>query len=234
MAKNVFKILIVFIIGIVGGIFADQILWPYFIERPLFLKYRLDQAPIYITEEKKIFIQENTALQDAVKKVKEVVVGIRTETNKEVLEGSGLIVTSDGLVVTLSSLLPEGAETALYFNGEVIAAEIIKRENGFVLLNTDKENLPTVDFAKAEEIRLGQRIFLTGVIFEESKVGRIVDEGIIRYLSGDIIETSISDEEILIGSSLFNIKGEVIGLRSFDEDNSIIIPVREIEEFFSS
>lgn len=234
MTKNVFKILIVFIIGVIGGIFADQILWPYFIEKPLFLKYRLDQAPIYITEEKKVFIQENTALQDAVKKVEEVVVGIRTETDKGMLEGSGLIVTSDGLVVTLSSLLPKGSEPFLYFNGEAIIAEVIKEEDGFVLLKADKENLPTVDFAKAEEIKLGQRVFLTGAIFEESGVGRIVDEGIVRYLSGDIIETSISDEKTFIGSSLFNIKGEVIGIRNFNIDKPTIIPVHKIEEFFSS
>jgi hypothetical protein len=61
MFKNIFKIIIVFLIGAVGGIFSEQILWPYFIERPLFLEYSLEQNPVYITETKEITIQENTA-----------------------------------------------------------------------------------------------------------------------------------------------------------------------------
>ena len=235
MVKNVFKILAIFIIGIVGGIFADQILWPRFVEKPLFLKYKLDQVPIYITEERKVFIQENTALQDAVEKVEKVVVGVRTETkNKKTLEGSGLIVTSDGLVITLASLLPEEGETVLYFNGETITPEIVKRENGLALLKADKGNLPTVGFAKLEEIKLGQRVFSMGVIFEESEAGRIIDEGIIRYLNDDLIKTSILDEEILVGSSLFNIKGEVIGLKGVEKNESVIIPISEIQEFLAS
>ena len=45
MTKNLLIIIGVFLTGIVGGLFAKQILWAYFIERPLFLKYNLEQRP---------------------------------------------------------------------------------------------------------------------------------------------------------------------------------------------
>ena len=61
MTKNALKILIIFIIGTIGGIFADQILWPYFIERPLFYRYRLDQAPIVMNKTEEIIIEEYSA-----------------------------------------------------------------------------------------------------------------------------------------------------------------------------
>ena len=80
MLKNILTIIALFIIGMGGGIFADQIFWPYIVERPLFFAYRLDQAPVYVTERKEITIQENTALQDAVEKVEKAVVGIQTKT----------------------------------------------------------------------------------------------------------------------------------------------------------
>jgi len=110
MSKNILKIVAFFIIGTVGGIFADQILWPYFIEKPLFYQYRLEQSPVYVTERKEVTIQENTALKEAIEKVEKTVVGVRTQTKEEkILEGSGLIVTSDGLIVTLAELVPPGS-----------------------------------------------------------------------------------------------------------------------------
>ena len=108
--KTLLKILAIFILGIFGGIFADQILWPYFVEKPLFYQYRLEKNPIYVTEKKEIRIQENTALTDAIEKVEKAVIGVRTKTGSgKFLAGSGLILTSDGLVVTLADLVPQGS-----------------------------------------------------------------------------------------------------------------------------
>src|SRR4030043_2308358 len=112
MGKNVLKIIVFFIIGMVGGIFADQIFWPYFIERPLFYQYDLEQRPVNVTEIKEITIQENIALENAIEKAGKTAVGIRTKLKSGIiLEGSGLIVSSDGLVVTFASLVPQGAQT---------------------------------------------------------------------------------------------------------------------------
>ena len=85
MLKNILKLVAIFIIGIVGGIFADQILWPYFVEKPLFLKYHLKEVPLNVTEVKQVFIQENTALENAVEKVSKSVVGIGLESKTKKL-----------------------------------------------------------------------------------------------------------------------------------------------------
>ncbi len=129
MLKNISKILILFIFGVSGGIFADQILWPYFIERPLFYQYRLEQAPVYVTEIKQITVQENAALTDAVEKAAKVVLGVRTKTTDNIfLEGSGLIVSSDGLAVTLASLVPLGAEFNFFLDGATTSFQVLKRD----------------------------------------------------------------------------------------------------------
>ena len=56
MLKNIIKILIIFILGMGGGIFADQIFRIYF---PV-------EQSVYVTERKEVFIRENTALENAV------------------------------------------------------------------------------------------------------------------------------------------------------------------------
>ena len=119
VVKNILKIIAIFVIGTVGGIFADQILWPYFIEKPLFYKYRLEQAPVYVTEIKETTIQENVALTNAVEKVEKVVVGVRTKLKTgKILEGSGIIITSDGMVVTSADLVPQGGDTKFFWEGK--------------------------------------------------------------------------------------------------------------------
>ena len=119
MRKILLEILVIFIIGICGGIFADQILWPYFVEKPLFHQYRLEQSPVYITERKEFIIQENVALQNAIEKVANTVIGVRTKTaTGKVLEGSGLILTSDGLLVTLADLVPQGSDFEFLVEGK--------------------------------------------------------------------------------------------------------------------
>ncbi|MBZ9569824.1 trypsin-like peptidase domain-containing protein [Patescibacteria group bacterium] len=233
MVKNIFKIIAVFIIGTVGGIFADQILWPYFIERPLFYQYRLEQSPVYVTERKEIIIQENVALINAIEKVEKVVVGIRSKTKAgNVLEGSGLIVTSDGLIVTLADLVPPGWEIDLFFDGKKIVPKVLQRKNDLALLKVEETNLPTAGFADFEKIKLGERVFLLGVIFEKEVPQRIINEGIIKTFNEKTLRTNIFEKKILEGSPLFNIKAQVLGLNQIDKEGKITaISIKKIREF---
>ena len=233
MVKNIVKIIAVFVIGIVGGIFADQILWPYFVERPLFLKYRLEQSPVYLTEVRQVFIQENTALQNAIEKVDNVVVGVKTETKAgKVLEGSGLIVTSDGLVVTLADFLPKGAKTTLFFDGKEMIPRLLQTRDSLALLKIEEESLPTAGFFDSSKTKLGQRVFLVGIIFEKTGFHKSVNEGTVKYFNEDLVYTNIAEDETLEGSVLFNIEGSIMGLNTVGSDGEIItIPISKIKEF---
>jgi S1-C subfamily serine protease len=233
--KNIFKIVIFFILGIVGGIFADQILWPYFVERPLFYKYRLEQSPIYVTERKEIVVQENTALISAIEKVEKAVVGIETKTpSQKTLEGSGLILTSDGLIITLSSLMPQGTITDLYIENEKTSFKVLKKDtkSNLVLIKAEKNNLLTVSFADLGKLKLGERVFLLGTEFKKESIGKIVNEGIVKNFDEESIETNISEKNTSAGSPLFDIEGNVLGLNTIDTSGKVIsIPITKIKQF---
>lgn len=235
MIKIVLKILAVFCVGIFGGIFGSQILWPYFVERPLFLKYRLEQNPIYITEKKEIHIQENVALEGAIEIVESSVVFVRTKTKSgKILEGSGLILTSDGLMVTLADLVPQGSDFAFFVEGELTHFQILKRDfkENLALVKLEKKNLKTVGFANLEKLKIGKRVFLVGKIFENGKVKTIVNEGIIKNLDEEKIETNIFENQNLAGSPLFDIEGNLIGLCQVEKDGKVIsIPNSKIKIF---
>jgi len=236
MLKNVFKIVIIFVVGMVGGIFADQIFWPYFIERPLFYKYDLDQQPINLTEESVIYIEENEALQEAALKVKNSIISVRTETKGgEVLEGSGLAVTSDGLIVTLNDLIPRGNDFLFSVEGKPASYEVLKRDEGMnlALVRLKSSNLSTVGFADLNQKQIGERVFLAGML-SDNETGSYysVNEGIISSLQGNAVKTNILENEDMQGSSLFDIEGSLVGLVQIGPEGEVAaVPVSKIKEF---
>ncbi|MBI2625224.1 MAG: trypsin-like peptidase domain-containing protein [Candidatus Nealsonbacteria bacterium] len=223
MTGKFISVVYVFVIGAIGGIFADQILWPYFIERPLFYQYKLEQSPVYVTERKQVTIKENQALEEAVEKVKKVVVGVYPQ-------GSGIIVTSDGLLVTLNDLLPQGSKFYFLVGASRPAYQVLKRDvkNNLALVKVEEDRLSTAGFASFDSLKAGERVFLVGSLFEEQSV----NEGIIASIDKDFVKTNIFDEAKLAGSPLFDIEGNLVGLSEIDESGRVkAVPVNKIKEF---
>jgi len=237
MAKNLLKILAIFIVGMVGGIFAEEIFWPYFVERPLFYKYRLEKAPIFVTEKKEIRIQENTALKDAISKVEKAIVFIRSKTKTgKILEGSGFILTSDGLIITLAELVPEGSKISLFVEGEILSPQVLKRDlnKNLALLKVEKKNLSTAGFFNFEKLKLGERVFLIGIFFENGNIKNFVDEGIVKSFDENKIETNIQGSKEILGTPLFDIEGRILGINYLSKEGKLIsIPITHIRSFAS-
>jgi S1-C subfamily serine protease len=229
MSKNILKILIVFIVGMVGGIFADQIIWPYFVERPLFYQYQPGQGPANLIKE--VYIQENVALEEAIEKAERVIVRVKTETKTgKTLEGSGLILTADGLIVTLAELVPQGSAFNFFVDGERASFQILKRdlENNLALIRLEDIRLSTLGFADLGKLKLGKRVFLVGA----TGLGFVANEGMIRSFDEDSIQTNILEENTLAGSVLFDIESGILGLNSVDKEGRIgTIPISIIRSF---
>jgi len=233
MLKNIFKILAVFIIGMVGGIFAEQIFWPYFIERPLFYKYNLEPQPIYLTERKTVILHENVALQDAVEKVEKAVVAVKSKTLEgKALKGGGLVVTTDGLIITLAELVPRGSDFYFYVDEKWPSYQILKRKNNLALVKVGEEKLQTCGFADLKKTKLGERVFLVGFDFSTTTPQKVVNQGIIKSFRENAIQTNIFEKATMAGSPLFDIEGKVVGLCTVDEEGQIsAIPITTIRHF---
>jgi S1-C subfamily serine protease len=235
MFQRIAKIFIVFIFGIAGGIFADQILWPYFIERPLFYEYRLEQKPIEVIEEKNTIIQENEFLQQIVPEVEKSLVAIEIAgTLGRRLLGSGVVITADGLVVALAESVPSGSSLSFSVENEKPEYQILKKDldKNLALIKLEKDNLIPVKFAGYDSLELGQRVFSLANIELDGGYERSVNEGIIKHYTQKIIQTSIQEEESVQGGPLFNIKGGLTGLLLSNKEGSLkAVSIKEIREF---
>jgi S1-C subfamily serine protease len=205
------------------------------VEKPLFEKYDLEQPPVYLNETKEIYIQENVALEEAIEKVENTVIGVKAITTKrKIIEGSGLIVTSDGLVVTLAELIPQGSTFYFYIDGLPASYQILKRDSkeNLALVKIDKNNLSTGGFADIEKIKLGRRVFMVGNIFATTTPEKIINEGIVQNFNSNLIKTNIMQENGAKGSVLFDIEGNVLGINYLDALGGIVsIPITRIKIF---
>lgn len=239
MVKKILKIILILLLGAIGGILVQVLILPSLAEIPFFENFpfvkQFKEREMVVNKTEEIIIQENTALSRAIEQVEKVVVGVRTKTKTgKIIEGSGLIVTNDGLLVTLADLMPPGSDFSFFVEGKEVEFGDIKRDpkGVFVSVKLKKENLPTLSFADLGKVKLGERVFLVGAIFEKGVPQRIVNSGIVKSFSQDFIKTNIFENYLLLGSPLFDIEGRVLGLNTIDSQGKVIaIPSYKIKEF---
>jgi len=132
-------------------------------------------------------------------------------------------------------LVPQGSNPSFFVDGEMASFQILKRDlkENLALIKIEKTNLPTVAFANLEKLKLGERVFLVGMVFEKiTSPGLVVNEGIVKSFDENSIQTNIFEKIRLQGSPLFNIEGEVLGLNTIDSEGKIItIPISKIKSF---
>jgi S1-C subfamily serine protease len=213
--NNIFKAIIIVLLGVLGGTIA----W-------LFVFKNQSAFVQVVNKEEKVYIEENTALTDAIKNVKDSVVVLKTEYDKKEIKGFGLVLTADGLIVTLADNIPQGSQSNISIKGEEnISYQVLKRdlENNLALIKVDKSNLQPKGFFDLSRLEMGQRVF----ILSDS-----VNEGIVKSFNENLIETNIIEGKIINGAPIFDVGGNVLGIGYRDANNVVnVIPVSKIKSF---
>lgn len=229
-AKDLIKFAGLMVAAIIASIYANQILWPALAGSQLACDCngpkKEDAVPI-----KQIVIEENTALKDAIEEVSKTVVLVKSKTAAgNVIEGAGLVLSSDGIIIASSDLLPQGGKFEVIINGQSVPFEVAKRDAklGLALIKAQAGNLSTSSFFQTENLRLGERIFLLGMA---SGGIEFVNEGIIKSL-GDNFTTTIIEKTAVKGVPVFGIQGGIIGLSYANKSGEVsVLPITRIKEF---
>lgn len=236
MSRTFLKIFFILIIGALGGIIFQAFILPYLATKPYFQRFQfikiLTEREVNVYPTETVVVQENVVLQRTIEKVEKTVIGVQTRTKAgKILEGSGLILTSDGLVVTMADIVPYGSDFNFFWEKEQLQFQVLKRDlkNNLALVKAEKANFPTTGFTDLEGIRLGQRVFLLGIIFEDGNLTKIVNTGVIKAFDKNTIRTNIFEKSVLKGSPLFDIEGNVLGLNTIDFEGKVTaIPINKM------
>lgn len=230
MYKKIGFWFLVFLVGGIAGVVFGQILLPQLASVSFLNKIdwiaKTRECTTIVNKTEKIYLTEDTAFQEIIGKIGNSVVAVRSEKRKiggnEILtEGSGFILTGDGLIITAGNLAHSLADYFLVIkNGKEIEAKLLKRDeqNNLALLKIEETNLPVVGLGDSGNLKLGETVFLFGI--DNKDFMPFINLGFVRSMNGDL-GLSFKGSQLANGSPLMNIKGEVVGLNLIDKDGNI-------------
>lgn len=184
-------VLIIIIIGGISGIVADRILLPNLAANTFFSRWnffrKATENTVIINKTEQITVSEDDSIEKIALQAAPSVVNIlsvgkpNTEVQKvgeqtlsknpDALQGSGVLVTNDGLVTTYqTAILTEDANyTVFLYNGTSYSATLagIDPLTNIAFLKIDTNNVPAIAFANSDDTRPGRRIILIANTSEE-------------------------------------------------------------------
>ena len=218
---------------------AQAVLLPYMTSQPGFqdLQFIKDwnAKTLVVSPVSEIVVNEGEALVSAIVRTKDVVVGVQSVSGTSVIAGSGLIVTSDGLIITLASLVPSGYAINIYLNEDAEAIDevrVLKRDvlNNLALLKIENGGLPTRGFGNGNDAKLGSRVLLSGFTFIQGEPQRLVDQGIVTATGENVFKTTM-DRSATTGFPVFDIEGKVLGLGFNKGERISVLSASLLREF---
>lgn len=143
--------------------------------------------------------------------------------------GSGVIISSDGYIVTNHHVIQRSDEVSVTLHDKRnLKAKVVGSDpaTDIALLKVDAENLPYLKFGDSEDLKLGEWVLAVGNPFN---IGTTVTAGIVsakgrsigimnrqenRLSIESFIQTDAAVNRGNSGGALVNVKGEVIGINS--------------------
>tara|TARA_Y100000310_G_scaffold276040_1_gene292907 strand:+ start:618 stop:1334 length:717 start_codon:yes stop_codon:yes gene_type:complete len=217
-------LLLIFSLGAVGGIWAQAFLLPSLAANPVSQNWQFikdwNARTQVIAPVQQVTIQENKGIERTIQKVQDTVVPVQSGGQRT---GSGLVFTSDGLILTLSTLVPQGFKITVYQNGEALPATILKRDvlNNLALLKIEKTGLQTTGFVGNGGVSLGERVVLLSKALGKEGVETTVNQGIVKNIEDNTFATSMLETVAVSGALLFTLEERVAGLAFVDSRGTV-------------
>ena len=257
-AKLVSILVIIFIICGAGTAFFEHYLFPKMGSTRTFSKYdffkKAKENITVINKTEQLVIKEDEAVSKIAAQPANALVKIisLSSKNNAAKTGNGLILTSDGIIVTYRSAILEtdAAYKILSYNGVSYDAEFLGTDefSNLAFLKVKTSNLPVVAFANSDEFRPGKKIIALGNSkgnFQNTiSTAMMNDFNKIFNLSGKtissseklegVIEADFARQEEFIGGPVVDYNGELIGIMGTltinNQERYFIVPSNEVRK----
>lgn len=143
-------------------------------------------------------------------------------TPKQQGSGSGVIISSDGYIVTNNHVVADADELTVTLNdNKEYSARIIgtDKTTDLALIKIDGKNLPAITIANSEDIKVGEWVLAVGNPFNLTNTvtaGIVSAKGRSLYQNGveSFIQTDAAINPGNSGGALVNTRGELIGINA--------------------
>ena len=162
-------------------------------------------------------------------------VGVQTINDNQVIrQGSGIIISSDGLVVTTADLWgPKGSIYQIFYDDKIAKGELIKIDSKtkLLLIKTTVSNSNIVELSTSD-YRSGQEVLVVGKVFSLSKPVIASQKGIISQVSENSVIIDIFPNKYLHGFGVSDKDGQLRGIVYLKNGMVNLIKSEVIEKFF--
>ncbi len=236
----IFVVISIFVVGALSGIWTQAFFLPSLASHPVFQQWKFVQdwsaRTTLIREVREVVIRVDDAAERVAARAEGMVVGIESKSGSHTIVGSGFALTSDGFILTLASLVPQGYETRIYLRNkeEFVSGEVLRRDftRNLAIIKSNLKNMQTAEFASSDLSSLGAPVVMVGKSLEEEKLITIVNQGTVRTKDQNRIRTNIFDKTTLAGSPLFDLEGRIVGLSTFEPNGRLVaIPASILRAF---
>ncbi|MFA5961646.1 MAG: S1C family serine protease [Parcubacteria group bacterium] len=237
--KKVFIILFVVLVAGLSSIVANRYIFPHLATTKLFAKYDFlkktaaDVTVINKTEQ--VYVKEDTSISKVVGQALSSVVNVTSyvageKKNPLLKNGTGLIVTSDGLIMTYASAII--AENASYKvttdNNNIYEATLLDIDvySNLVFLKINASNLSAASFANSDDAQPGEKIiavgndspvyapsFAAGVLSSFQAYYNLSEKSVAssEKMEG-VFSADLNTQEHFIGGPIVDYSGQIIGI----------------------
>ncbi len=239
--RNTFFLLLM---GILGGFLAQGVLVPFFIRTNFLyaanLLNQLYNSALVITkvEEKTIVAPQAEYYTKAINEIKKSVVSVQSFSNSKLIRtGSGIVVTQDGLIITLNSLVPVEANVyQVSLNSKKFNAKVLSRNQplNLAVISIPESNL-NVTKIKKELPELGKNVLAFAMTLDLGKTNSYVVKTIISQIVDEQkqIKVPLALDQSLFGSALVDEEGALLGLVEFRGFANNVMSSQVIEEYLN-
>jgi len=253
-------ILAIVLLGGLGGIVADHYVFPHLSSTSFFSKYdffkNFTEDVTVINKTEQVFVKEETSISKISNQVSASVVNIISYPNPSTVlvakknapvnmttNGTGVIITSDGLILTvLTGSSPENSKyKVMLADGNNFDAEYLGTDSYSRLsfLKIDASNLAAISFGNSDDTKPGEKLIAIGNGFGfysyRYAAGLLSSNDLTYNLGGyalsfsdrleGVFETDFNFEKNYVGGPIVDYAGQTVGLVSSLEKNGN-------EEFF--
>jgi len=165
--------------------------------------------------------QETVDWSSLVEKVMPAVVTIVSSDAKDIVQGSGFIISSDGKIVTnfhvvagKRTILARRSDGSFLVIKSILASD---KANDLAILQAEGRNLPFVFLGDSDKVKVGEAICVIGSpLLLEGTVSAGIISAVRDLRDGrKLLQITAPISKGSSGSPVFNLKGEVIGVASF-------------------
>lgn len=155
---------------------------------------------------------------------------------KIVREGSGIVVSSDGIILTTFDVVSAADVLQVFYKDKILRVQLVKF-NGFknlALLKSDATNMDVTGFDRNYQFQPGKDVIISGKIVELLNPLVFAQRAIISYILSKEVVLDTEAKYFLSGSKVINNTGAVIGMIYLRSGTTRLIKSETIDDFVKS